>query len=97
VKSHNKVGCGKRTEQELPYAKELQAVLDSTRQSGNVMGVSVAIIAPGYKPWLGVSGESYPGHSIRPDMLFDMGSTGKHPESYSRCSIFYKFSNVWDR
>ena len=24
------VGCGKRTEQELPYAKELQAVLDST-------------------------------------------------------------------
>ena len=41
------------------------------------MGVSVAIIVPGYNPWLGVSGESYPGHSIKPEMLFDMGSTGK--------------------
>jgi len=71
------VGCGKRTEQDLPYAKELQAVLDSTRQSANVMGASVAIIVPGYNPWLGVSGESYPGRSIRPEMLFDMGSTGK--------------------
>jgi D-alanyl-D-alanine carboxypeptidase len=41
------------------------------------MGVSVAIIVPNYRPWLGVSGESYPGHPITPDMLFDTASAGK--------------------
>jgi D-alanyl-D-alanine carboxypeptidase len=71
------VGCSKQVEPELPYAKELQGVLDSTRQSTNVMGVSVAIIIPGYRPWLGVSGESYPAQPITTDMLFDMGSAGK--------------------
>lgn len=62
---------------QIPYAEELQTVLDSTRQLTNVMGVSVTIIAPGYAPWLGVSGESYPGQPITPDMLFDMASAGK--------------------
>jgi D-alanyl-D-alanine carboxypeptidase len=62
---------------ELPYAKELQNALDSTRQLTNVMGVSVAIIVPGYEPWLGVSGESYPGQPITSGMLFDMGSISK--------------------
>jgi hypothetical protein len=41
------------------------------------MGVLVVIIIPGYSPRLGISGESYPGQSIMPDMLFDMGSAGK--------------------
>ena len=62
---------------ELPYANELQSTLDSTRQMTNVMGVSTAVIVPGYEPWLGVSGESYPGQPITPDMLFDMGSISK--------------------
>ena len=82
-------GCGRQAEPELPYAeelqaepelpyaKELQSALDSALQSTNVRGVSVAIIVPSYRPWLGVSGESYPGRPITPDMLFDMGSAGK--------------------
>lgn len=71
------IGCSRQVEPELPYAEELQGVLDRARQSTNVMGVSVAIIVPGHRPWLGVSGESYPGQPITPDMLFDMGSAGK--------------------
>lgn len=70
-------GFGKQAPQQLPYAKELQNVLDSTRHTTTVRGVSVAIIVPGYSPWLGTSGESYSGRPITPDMLFDMGSAGK--------------------
>ena len=70
-------GCRGQVLPELPYATDLQGALDGARQSTNVMGVSVAIIVPGYSPWLGVSGESYPGHPITPDMLFDMASAGK--------------------
>ena len=71
------IGCSRTTEPELPYAMELEDVLDQTRQSTNVMGISVAIIVPGYHPWLGVSGESHPGQPITKDMLFDMASAGK--------------------
>lgn len=66
-----------QAEPELPYSQELQESLDRTRQLTNVMGASVAIIAPGHRPWLGVSGESYPGRPITPDMLFDMASISK--------------------
>ncbi len=71
------IGCSRTTEPELPYAMELEDVLNQTRQSTNVMGISVAIIVPGYHPWLGVSGESHPGQPITKDMLFDMASAGK--------------------
>lgn len=71
------LGCGRRAGPALPYAGELQAVLDRTRQETNIRGVSVAIIAPGHRPWLGVSGESHPGQPINREMLFDMGSCGK--------------------
>lgn len=64
-------GSSGYAESELPYADNLQAVLDSTCQLTGVRGVSVAIIIPGYKPWAGVSGESYPGQPVNPDMLFE--------------------------
>ena len=68
------------TESELPFAKELQAALDGAREEADVMGVSVAIVVPGYKPWVGVSGMSDPtaGERIRPDMLFDIASIEKN-------------------
>jgi CubicO group peptidase (beta-lactamase class C family) len=69
--------CGARNEPPLPYAAELQDVLDRTRRAANVMGVSAAIVVPGHRPWVGVSGASYSGHPVAPDMLFDMGSAGK--------------------
>jgi len=68
---------GNSNSRQLPYASELQDALDAARQSTGVIGISVAIIVPGYDPWLGVSGESHPGQPITPDMLFDMGSAGK--------------------
>jgi len=69
--------CGGSSTPSLPYAGALQDVLDRTRQMANVQGVSVAIIVPGYRPWLGVSGDSYHGRPVTRDMLFDMGSAGK--------------------
>jgi D-alanyl-D-alanine carboxypeptidase len=69
--------CSQSSNTTLPYSNELQAVLDITRESAGLRGVSVAIILPGYEPWLGVSGESYAGQPITEEMLFDMGSAGK--------------------
>lgn len=71
------VHCTAQVQTELPYTRELQNVLDSTRQAAGVRGVSVAVVIPGHRPWLGTSGESHPGRPITPDMLFDMGSAGK--------------------
>lgn len=70
-------GCSQSSAHELPYTAELQDVLDSARESAGLIGVSAAIVVPGYEPWLGVSGDSYPGQPITNDMLFDMGSAGK--------------------
>jgi D-alanyl-D-alanine carboxypeptidase len=71
------IGCRTPVEKEVPNAGELQSVLDSTRQATQIRGVSVAVIVPGFRPWLGTSGESYPGRKITENMLFDMGSAGK--------------------
>ena len=67
------------TETELPFAQRLQDALDSGRLTADVMGVSAAIIVPGYEIWLGVSGMSDPttSESIKPGMLFDIASIGK--------------------
>lgn len=62
---------------EISYAKELQHALDSTRESGEVIGVSAAIIDAEGRLWKGVSGISHPKQPITEDMLFDMGSAGK--------------------
>jgi D-alanyl-D-alanine carboxypeptidase len=59
-------------------AEKLQASLDSTLAATGTMGVSVAVIMPDGRLWTGVSGLSHPGTPITPDMLFDMGSTGKN-------------------
>ena len=73
------VTCSDRSPstEEIPYAEELQQALDSSREAGEVIGVSAAIIdADGYL-WTGVSGNSTSGRPISEDMLFDMGSAGK--------------------
>jgi D-alanyl-D-alanine carboxypeptidase len=73
------VTCSDRSPstEEIPYAEELQQALDSSKEAGEVIGVSAAIIdADGYL-WTGVSGNSTSGRPISEDMLFDMGSAGK--------------------
>lgn len=61
----------------LVYSEALQAALDSALEATDVRGVSAAIIVDGEGMWAGVSGESYPGRAVSPDMLFDTGSAGK--------------------
>jgi len=72
------VPAGSLLEVEPEIARELQAKLDSALAATGTMGVSVAVIMPNGKIWTGVSGLSHPGTPITPDMLFDMGSTGKN-------------------
>jgi D-alanyl-D-alanine carboxypeptidase len=60
-------------------AQLLQAVIDNERISQNLMGISAAARVPGEGIWLGVSGVSDPStsDSIRPDMIFGIGSITK--------------------
>jgi len=57
----------------------LQETLDNQREAQDLMGVSAAVIVPAEGFWLGVSGLSDPTvqDSIRPDMLFGVGSITK--------------------
>ena len=68
----------------LPYAADLQAALDRALlegQGAHDLGISAAVIVPGYEPWLGVSGSSHPGVPLTTDMLFNMGSIAKSFEA----------------
>jgi D-alanyl-D-alanine carboxypeptidase len=73
------VACGESAPPvgEVPYAQELQQALDRSREAGQVMGVSAAIIDAEGRLWTGVSGDSHPGQPITEEMLFDMASAGK--------------------
>jgi len=63
---------------ELSFAKELQDTLDNGLKKYNGKGISVAVIAPGHKTWVGVSGVSHGKISIKADTLFDAGSITKN-------------------
>ena len=73
------VACNKNSPSsgESPFAQELQQALDNSRESGELIGVSVAIIDSEGRLWTMVSGDSHAGQPITEDMLFDMGSAGK--------------------
>ena len=62
---------------ELPFAQELQEALDSGLEKYGGMGISVAVIVPGYKTWVGTSGVSHGTTPITPDTLFSAGSITK--------------------
>ena len=66
------------SEPELPFAKELQDALDNGLVKYNGKGISVAIITPGYKTWVGVSGVSHGTTPITPETPFDAGSITKN-------------------
>jgi len=63
---------------ELPFAPDLQKVLDFSLRITGGTGISAAIIIPGQGIWTGVAGHSKPSEPISPDMLFDIGSIGKN-------------------
>jgi len=67
-------------ESELTLTQKLKNTLDDSLNNSSVQGVSSAIIMPNEQIWLGVSGMSDPTieEQITPEMLFDIGSTGKN-------------------
>lgn len=77
--------CGKpaanaaspNTQPGLPFAQKLQNALDNGLKQYGGMGISVAIIVPGYQTWQGVSGVSHGTTLITPDTLFSAGSINK--------------------
>jgi D-alanyl-D-alanine carboxypeptidase len=62
---------------ELPIAQELQDALDDGLEQYGGMGISAAVIIPGYETWVGVSGVSHSNTPITPDTLFSAGSINK--------------------
>ncbi len=58
--------------------EHMQQVLDSGLKKHNAIGVSAAVIFPDRKIWTGVSGISHATVSIKPDMLFAIGSITKN-------------------
>lgn len=63
---------------ELPLEERLQKVLDEKISDYDVRGVSAAVIFSEQKIWTGVSGISYDTVSMKPDMLFAIGSITKN-------------------
>jgi D-alanyl-D-alanine carboxypeptidase len=69
---------------ELPYASKLQEAIDQALQTdrgSHELGISAAVVVPGYRTWTGCSGISLPGVPITTDMLFDAGSIEKNFEA----------------
>ena len=64
--------------------EKLQKVLDDGISKYDVRGVSAAVIFPDQKVWKGVSGISHDTVSMKPDMLFAIGSI---PAAY----VLHKF------
>lgn len=63
---------------ELPFAKDLQRVLNALSKHRPGRGVSAAVIVPGQGTWSGVAGHSHPNTPMSADMLFDIASIGKN-------------------
>lgn len=59
------------------FAAKFQNVLDSVSNALSIRGASMALIIPVQGTFIGVSGESYAGVPITPDMRFGVGSNTK--------------------
>ncbi len=68
---------------ELPYAYGLQEAIDQVLLAypDYDLGISAAVIVPGYRTWTGVSGYSHQSVPITDDMLFIVGSVHKNFEA----------------
>ena len=67
---------------QLPFADDLQRILDDGVHASNGLGVTAAVIAAGYEPWTGAAGHSIRSNDalvpMRPEMLFEIGSVDKN-------------------
>lgn len=62
----------------LPFDTELERILERILDAENAMGASLAVVVPGYEPWIAAVGESEPGVPITDDMAFGVGSVSKN-------------------
>ncbi len=62
----------------LPLELKLQNALDKCIKKHDVEGVSAAILFPDGKKWIGTSGISHDTITIKPDMVFAIGSITKN-------------------
>jgi D-alanyl-D-alanine carboxypeptidase len=66
---------------ELSFTSELQDAINQVLPSNKdlpELGISAAVIVPGYRTWTGVSGNSHASVPITEDMMFDAGSIEKN-------------------
>lgn len=82
------VSCKSTTQEasnlpEIPYAGDLQSAIDQvlSEYPEYELGISAAVITPGYAAWTGVSGVSQPGVPLTSEMLFIAGSILKNFEA----------------
>jgi D-alanyl-D-alanine carboxypeptidase len=68
---------------ELPYTNNLQKAIDQVLLAylEYDLGISAAVLVPGYRTWTGASGYSHQSVLITNDMLFDVGSVQKNFEA----------------
>ncbi len=68
---------------ELPFVHALQEAIDQVLLAypDYDLGISAAVIVPGYRTWTGVSGYSHQSVPITSDMLFVVGSIQKNFEA----------------
>jgi D-alanyl-D-alanine carboxypeptidase len=62
----------------LPYAEQLQAIVDGALESNEAVGFSLAVMVPGHETWVGAVGDSEPGVPVTPRMAFSSGSISKN-------------------
>ncbi len=72
---------------ELPFARDLQRVLDLSVRLTEGTGISAAVVIRGQGAWTGVAGMSEPSAPISPDMLFNIASIGKNFVAILVCQL----------
>jgi D-alanyl-D-alanine carboxypeptidase len=68
---------------ELPFSQDLLSAIEEVLSSypQDELGISAAVLAPGYRVWASASGYSQPGIPTTNDMLFNVGSIAKNFEA----------------
>jgi D-alanyl-D-alanine carboxypeptidase len=83
VSCDTKISYEEQNLPELSFADDLQEAIDRVLLAypDYDLGISAAVIVPGYRTWTGVSGSSHQNVPITTDMLFDAGSIQKNFEA----------------
>ncbi|MEJ2105690.1 MAG: serine hydrolase [Ignavibacteriaceae bacterium] len=65
-------------DEDIPIERKIQTVLNEEIDAFNIHGVSASVIVPDRKIWDAVGGLSHDTVSIKPEMLFAIGSVTKN-------------------